>query len=606
MCKGAAHQAEVYTAMGMPEYALLVEAAFTIPQAMYDILRDPNSKGTYGLERAQLGQQLVDLGLAFRVVANALWDDKLIDVCSVLQLSVMMPRQFLAGMNTALALEQAIEGIVAHLKEQAKHLYWGASVVTQMLQHRWAAQLSEAMHEGSLDARVASSAQYHADSAAEHEAFFKLACVLVDYDRTAYRFQLASDLTTAAKALRRAGATEAIKAQQRLDINHLLGNGDAERKHTQIWDVWSYNPDVTRRETVPSPYAALSVLTAASPVAAVRAIEAAADAELELLRALRLQPGIENMLGKKSLSQLVRDGSSLNTGIQPAKFLKVHGSMVKTPSVLTEAKPTRDGVAASLGATAPGEAVAWEASVAKALEAAMAEYLHQEPIQKAFGQEYLDLESSLLRAARRGMVRLDQEARAQFDTESNEPVAADAAAAAVFMAITLEPDGTRVLTGTLEKERTAAFFFDSEADDYRVGRVLVPEDEAPPAGPQTYQIRPLTVLSSAVLGGTSYGRSSRRGAARAMQKSIYEPPRFQHTPEMPALLVPARKITHMCRFRLHTETDVAIIPVAEQATALDRWARTWSGLRTRSGLRRWWRHRSWRQRGLPQPQRSTH
>ena len=118
-CENARKLAEPYGAHNK-QYQLLMEMAYAFPLMLYRFASDPDVYDTYGVTLAghrgsefgnskdEILQHAVDIGLGLRVVLSALSDDKLLDVPSIVQLSVNTAQHLLKGVNLPLGLEARV------------------------------------------------------------------------------------------------------------------------------------------------------------------------------------------------------------------------------------------------------------------------------------------------------------------------------------------------------------------------------------------------------------------------------------------------------------------------------------------------------------------
>jgi hypothetical protein len=609
----AARMAAPLFSRGLPEYGRLVELAFMLPEMMCRILRDPDPIKTYQLTRPQLGQQLVDFGLSLRLTLAALFDDKLIDVASIVQLTVSMPQHFLdPTKNTALALEQVVEAIVKQMKHLSRHVFWGASKVTKMMEHSWAAALSEALHEDAFDARLQRILESKEKSLDDKRQYFRRCSELVLPLCTAYRGQLATDLLAAVAELQSAGASAAAKGRRRRDMNQLLdlhgpavgdgvemlfrdgegveawaaGNITAVDHHsetvdvefddgtkedsvafadkelrfppvasllTQPFDAWSYTADPAERAPCPSPYAAVKLLTKHSPPAMLAAIAIAATAELAVLDLASAPAGVEAMLRQKSMAQLVHTRGDLNTisGLNQKKYLRPHGSKVKSRLLVPTAEELQE----------PGEAALQDEDLAAA-------FLDLEELDMAFGTEYLHTESALLRGRWRDMVRLDQESGAQKQiTAGGLGAHPGGLAAATFVTVALEPDGKRD-SAAEHQRRTAVFYVDEDGNGH-VGCIAnLPPEAAPSVEPYTYlKVYEMQVSDNIGRELTTTQGGGGRASARGRRRCVYTTKHFRLDTSTDTVRVPVGKITHSCHVMHQYIQNMAVIKEKEQQAA---------------------------------------
>lgn len=100
----------------------MIEMAYSFTLQLYRLGTDPNPMQTYGktpANRREFGEtkldillHAVDLGLGLRLVLATLSDDKLLDVPSIVQLTVNVAAHLKNGVNLPLGLEQNIEASV--------------------------------------------------------------------------------------------------------------------------------------------------------------------------------------------------------------------------------------------------------------------------------------------------------------------------------------------------------------------------------------------------------------------------------------------------------------------------------------------------------------
>jgi hypothetical protein len=112
--------------------------AYSFPLQLYRLASDPELVDTYngggiGETYDDIVKHDVDLGLGLRVVLNALSDDKLLDVPSIVQLTVNIAQHLKNKVNLPLGLEQNIEASVHRMKQLSRTIFQGRDLHFQML-----------------------------------------------------------------------------------------------------------------------------------------------------------------------------------------------------------------------------------------------------------------------------------------------------------------------------------------------------------------------------------------------------------------------------------------------------------------------------------------
>jgi hypothetical protein len=192
------------------EYSLLVQMAYTFPFIVYRVTVDPDFEKTYLplCTREQLGLHLRDFGLAARYVNSALFDDKLLDPSSFVQLTISMAEHFIEGKNTAIALGQMTEAVVQQMKEHLRHTFMGSKKIYEVVRQLYGANLSEAEDVDSLDSKAKSVKKRHAALVAERQVYFKYGLDLLHKFKFAKRHQKGKDIVSAEAELRKRSPTE--------------------------------------------------------------------------------------------------------------------------------------------------------------------------------------------------------------------------------------------------------------------------------------------------------------------------------------------------------------------------------------------------------------
>jgi hypothetical protein len=400
-----------------PRYQLLIEMAFLFPLVMLRIMTDPDVEKTFSrFTREELGLFMRDFGLGLRAVYSILFDDKLLGVTSVTQLTVNVPQHFINGANTALAYGQVIESTVQEMKEWQRHLYNGEHRIFELMRRFWGSLYAEGENVSGIDRRVADILKHHTNSITEHNAHLDRAIVLVNDLKASLRADKAETVIDADKTLNQANVSERRAQKMWDDINYALDlTGDA---NMQKWNLWRH---VSATGTRPSSAATPRVLRSApEPAAAYTAVSMApvpadfrspyqhveklglgtskrkrteivkiAKQELADLEPSLQRPGVKNMPSVRSVGQLAYFGTT--PGVKRDYCSKPYGPKIPAAATVPDTSDNDEALLHELFLTGDVNAP-------------------REEIDDAFGTQTIRLNSGPRRQGRRDMLRVRQEA----------------------------------------------------------------------------------------------------------------------------------------------------------------------------------------------------
>ena len=405
-------------------------------------LQDPDVFDTYGDRASEFGStakdivaHAEDIGMALRVVLATLSDGKLLDVPSIVQLSVNVAQHLKRGVNLPLGLEQNIEGAVHRMKELARTIYCGDEKTMNMMEYAWASLVSQSTTEEAADKSSEGIDKRRKVSKASKQGFFRRVLTLLRWLKANYKMQLAMDvdesldivLSTAAKY------TADMKEQAVEDINGLLGlTGDV---FTRQWNVWDDGPEIScaykdaagavrhdykellqalPTSTQQAPYGTTPVkcerqaATLTTPakfkmlttVRILRAMKSVAQAEYSRAKAMPrgVHKTAESLLQTPSIAQLVKAGDDAGVSKGVGKVTKA----IRVPKALHALQPVdEDAEDANEDEAAPvPDGNSGSASV------------EPDDVDIVYGCLYMKFVSALRRAVRRGAVKRLMEAKA--------------------------------------------------------------------------------------------------------------------------------------------------------------------------------------------------
>jgi hypothetical protein len=497
-------------------------------------------------------------------VYTTLWDDKLLGVTSVTQLTVNVPEHFINGGNTALAYGQVIEATVQEMKEWQRHLFNGDHRIHELMRRFWGSLYAEGEDVAGIDRRVAGILKHHADSIEEHNVNLDRAIVLLNYLKVAFRSDKAETVIDAIKTLNKANVSERRAQKMYDDINYALNlTGDV---NMQPWNLWrQVSPSGTastvaagrasRSATAPaaaaaavstapvpadfkSPYQAVEKVGIGTSRAKLTEITRIAQQELADLETSLQQPGVRNMLSVWSLGQ--RAYFQTTNGVKRDYYCKPYGPKIPEAAIVSDTSDEDEARLQELFLTGDIGAP-------------------REEIDRVFGSETVRLRSAPRRQGRRDMLRGRQEA-----LRGTEIVAVPESTSApkIFCEVKtgLKDDHTPIGDAP---NRTALFYCDMSGEEatYRVG---VLEMKAEYLDPDAAMPRQYTVTELQVRQNSSFSAINKRH--RSQMKTLYD----ADTYEIAACVigdVPDTEVSYKCVVRIDIDHGTYKIKAADRQAA---------------------------------------
>jgi hypothetical protein len=417
-----------------------------------------------------------------RVALATLSDGKLIDVASIVQLTINIAHHLKVGTNLPLGLEQNIEAAVGRMKELSRTVYCGADKEYTMMEYAWAGLVSEAT---TLDAAAKSEHGIDARRLKQRPGrikFFKECLTMLKKLRASYRYQLADDVEERVTSMRSAARsnTETNKRQCCSDVNGLLGlRADP---YSTTWHVW---------KSAENPYAGVSTMKfnthnriTASLLKICKAEKAAA---------IKVTGMIKDLLCAPSVAQLAR--------LAPEGVKRCVGNVMKRVNVPKSLHAIQ--ATASDEAEDDVDAEGFDDGDLGTLESASRDSSAvidtAEEIDLVYGLDHMEIPSGLLRAERRDAISCEMEA-------GTTELAADGALMPPMHLFTMQDDYDRPGFYNAGELQCTMVVYDHNGA-YHLGALRVPT--VIPDNPTRYEVRPLAMI------GVGAGRRSRRSSQTA-------------------------------------------------------------------------------------------